>query len=288
MEAHEIEAQELEERRAYLRRSTELTEGLVGPPRRIGAGAGDFGRHVWRTMVELPGVGRYSGEILRQASFIITGSTLVIVFMMFLIGTFCGLEGNAALNSYGASSYVGAYTSWCGLREAGPIMFGYIFAAKVGCGIVAEIGSMKTADELDAMDAIGVSSTRFIVCTRLVAVWLVVVPLFLIGIAFEQLANFFVVIGQISQSSLGGFEHVHFSFQDPADLLYATIKAFAEGTAIVLIATFFGVRARGGPVGVGAATAMSMVANLIAIHVISGLLTRVLWSGYSPNAPIGG
>lgn len=283
MEAHDLEAT-----RAHLRRSTELVEGVARPPRRVLQSAGEFAGQTWRTLVELPGVWRYSGEILRQAGTIVAGSALVIFFMMFLIGTFCGLEGNAALNSYGASSYVGVYTSWCGIREAGPIMFGYIFAAKVGCGLVAEIGSMKVGDELDAVEAMGISATRFVVCTRLVAVWLVVPPLFVIGIAFEQLANFFVVIVQIGQSSLGGFEHIHFIFQDPLDLLYASAKGFAEGTAIVLIATFFGVRARGGPVGIGAATALSMVVNLIAIHVISGLLTRVFWSGYSPNAPIGG
>jgi phospholipid/cholesterol/gamma-HCH transport system permease protein len=167
-------------------------------------------------------------------------------------------------------------------------MFGYIFAAKVGCGLVAEIGSMKVNDELDAIDSLGMSATRFVCSTRLIAVWLVLPPLFVVGIAFEQLANFFVVIGQVGQSSLGGFERVHFIFQDPLDIFYAGVKGFAEGTAIVLVATFFGVRARGGPVGIGAATAMSMVVNLIAIHVISGLLTRVFWSGYNPNAPIGG
>lgn len=261
---------------------------VAAPVRRGLEATGDLVTVSGQAVRESARVGVYFSEVLRQAGLLITGATVLVLFMMFMIGTFCGLQGNAALNSYGASSYTGVYTSWCGIREAGPIMFGYILSAKVGCGLVAEIGSMKINDEIDAIESLGISSTRFVLATRLVAVWLVIPPLFILGIAFEQLANFFVVLVQIGQSSPGGFEHVHFIFQSPLDLFYAGLKGFFEGTAIVLIATWFGVRARGGPAGVGAATAASMMVNLVAVHAISGVLTRVFWSAYNPNAPIGG
>lgn len=266
----------------------ELREGLVGPLRRRLEATGDFVTVAGRTLHQSARVGGYLSEVLRQAGTLVTGSTLLVLFMMFMIGTFCGLQGNAALNSYGASSYTGVYTAWCGIREAGPIMFGYVFAAKIGCGLVAEIGSMKINDEIDAIESLGISSIRFVLATRLVAAWLVLPPFFVAGIAFEQLANFFVVLVQIGQSSPGGFAHVHFLFQDPLDIFFAAAKGFLEGTAIVLVCAWFGLRARNGPAGVGLATAQSMLVNLVAIHVISGLLTRVFWSGYSPNAPIGG
>lgn len=230
----------------------------------------------------------YIGEILRQAGLIVSGGVALILFMMFMIGTLCGLDGNAAMNAYGASAYVGVYTAWCGIREAGPIMFGYVLAAKVGCGLVAEIGSMKISEELDALESLGISTVRFVIATRLVAAWIVLPPLFIAGIAMEQVASFVVVLVQVGQASPGGFEHVHFVFQSPLDLLYSGVKAILEGTAIVLVGAWFGVRARNGPAGVGIATAQSMVVNLVAIHVISGLLTRVFWSAYNPNAPIGG
>jgi phospholipid/cholesterol/gamma-HCH transport system permease protein len=265
-----------------------LKEGFVDPPLRMFAAVGDFMSQSLRTLGETPRALLYFSEVLRQAGILVAGTTLLTWGMMFTAGTFCGLMGDATFRSYGADAYVGVYTAWCGIREAGPIMFGYIFAAKVGCGLVAEIGSMKISEELDALDALGVGHIRFVLATRVLAAFLVVPPLFVTAITVEQFANFFIVLVQIGHSSPGGFEHIHFLFQDPQDLFYAGVKAFLEATAIVFVGTYFGSRARGGPVGVGRATAQAMMVNLIAVHVIAGLCTRLFWSGYSPNAPIGG
>lgn len=266
----------------------EAAAEVAGPVRRRLEGIGDFVTVSGRATRESGRALMYLGEVLRQAGIIVTGGAILILFMMFMIGTLCGLDGNAALNAYGASAYVGVYTSWCDVREAGPIMFGYVLAAKLGCGLVAEIGAMKISEELDALETLGIPTTRFVIATRLVAAWIVLPPLFIAGIATCQLASFLIVLVQIGQASPGGFEHVHFIFQSPLDLFYSGTKGLLEGTAIVLVGAWFGVRARNGPAGVGVATAQSMVVNLVAIHLISGVLTRVFWSAYNPNAPIGG
>jgi len=263
--------------------------GEIARPVRAGVEAtGDFATVATGAVRNSGRAWTYLAEVLRQAGLIVTGSAILVFFAMFMIGTLCGLDGNAALNTYGANAYVGVYTSWCGIREAGPIMFGYVLAAKLGCGLVAEIGAMKISEELDALETLGISTTRFVIATRLVAAWIVLPPLFIAGIATCQLASFLVVLVQIGQASPGGFEHVHFIFQSPLDLLYSGIKGLLEGTAIVLVGAWFGVRARNGPAGVGVATDQSMVVNLVAVHLISGVLTRVFWSAYNPNAPIGG
>jgi phospholipid/cholesterol/gamma-HCH transport system permease protein len=58
-------------------------------------------------------------------------------------------------------------------------------------------------------------------------------------------------------------------------------------TVIMILGMFYGYRASGGPVGVGNATARSMILNLIMIHVIGAGLTMLFW-GVKPNAPVGG
>jgi phospholipid/cholesterol/gamma-HCH transport system permease protein len=58
-------------------------------------------------------------------------------------------------------------------------------------------------------------------------------------------------------------------------------------TAIVLVGCYYGYHASGGPVGVGAATAKSMVVNIVLVHLIGMLGTQVFW-GANPRAPIGG
>ena len=48
-------------------------------------------------------------------------------------------------------------------------------------------------------------------------------------------------------------------------------------TAIVLVGCYYGYNASGGPVGVGRATAKSMVLNLVLIHIIGMLGTQIFW-----------
>ncbi len=267
--------------------SQRLARGL-GEPVRHGLGeAGELATFVGRTLVELPGVWRYTGEILRQTALLISGSALVIWFMEFMVGTMCGTEANYVLRGYGATAYAGLFTQGCGLRELTTFMWGYVLAAKVGCGLVAEIGSMRISDELDAMEAQGINPMRYVIATRLVAAWLAFPFLYIVGLGFYYLANYLVLIVQIGEVSQGGWELTHWAFADPIDVLYAQIKAMSIGTAITLIGLYYGFRARGGPVGVGTATARSMILNLIVLHVIGALGTMVFW-GLNARWPIGG
>ena len=76
-------------------------------------------------------------------------------------------------------------------------------------------------------------------------------------------------------------------FQNPPDLLFSVIKAMVMGTFIVLVGCYYGYTASGGPVGVGTATAKSMVLNIVLVHIIGMIGTLVFW-GANPRAPIGG
>jgi phospholipid/cholesterol/gamma-HCH transport system permease protein len=249
--------------------------------------AGEMAAFAGRAVAEVPGSFRYFSEILRQAGILIVGSAAIIWFMEFIMGLECGIEAHYVLRGYGATIYSGVFTSWCGVREMGPYMWGYILAAKVGCGLVAEIGSMRINDEIDAMESLGLNPMRYLVATRLVAAWVTFPIIYLVGLAFHFLANYLVVVVQIGEVSQGGWEQVHWAFQNPTDILFSEVKIMLMGTAIVLVGMYYGYRAKGGPVGVGNATARSMILNLVLIHIIGSLGTMVFW-GLSPNAPIGG
>ena len=128
---------------------------------------------------------------------------------------------------------------------------------------------------------------RYVVATRLIAAWLVFPAIYIVGLGFHMVANYIIIVVQIHDVSQGGWQTVHWAFQNPIDILYSEIKAVAMGTAIVIVGMYYGYRARGGPVGVGTATARSMILNLILIHIIGSLLTMVFW-GLNANAPVGG
>jgi phospholipid/cholesterol/gamma-HCH transport system permease protein len=230
---------------------------------------------------------RFFGEALRQAGILVLSSTLVIWGLVFIIGLQCGIEGAYFNRSVGAPAYAGVFSAWCDLRELVPYAFGYMMAAKVGTGIVAELGSMRISDEIDALEVMGIDSMVFLCATRLLAAWLVLPFMYIAAVGAGFFASYLAVVQQIGEVSSGGFFLVFWMFQNPPDLLYSVLKGMFMATAIVLVGCYYGYNASGGPVGVGTATAKSMVMNIVLVHLIGMLGTQLFW-GANPRAPIGG
>jgi phospholipid/cholesterol/gamma-HCH transport system permease protein len=263
--------------------------GWLAIPREWVASFGDIVKFCSKVVGEVFGlkVFRFFGEALRQAGLLILSSTLVIWGLIFIIGLQCGIEGAYFNRAVGSPAYAGVFAAWCDLRELVPYAFGYMMAAKVGTGIVAEIGSMRISDEVDALEVMGISSMTFLCATRLLAAWLVLPFMYMAGIGAGFFASYLAVVQQIGEVSSGGFFLIFWMFQNPPDLLFSVIKAMAMATVIVLVGCYYGYTASGGPVGVGTATAKSMVLNIVLVHLIGMLGTQIFW-GANPRAPIGG
>jgi phospholipid/cholesterol/gamma-HCH transport system permease protein len=148
---------------------------------------------------------RFFGESLRQAGILILGSALVIWGLVFVLGLQCGIEGAYLLRANGAPAYAGVFSAWCDLREILPYAFGYMLAAKVGTGIVAELGAMRISDEIDALEVMGVPPITFLCATRLLAAWIAFPFMFLVGIGVMYLASYIAVVKQIGDTSSGGY-----------------------------------------------------------------------------------
>jgi len=230
---------------------------------------------------------KFTGEVLRQAGLLITGSMVIVLGLVFVLGLECGIEGAYGAKAVGAVSAAGTITALCDLREVIPYAFGYMMAAKVGTGIVAELGSMRISDEIDALEVMGLDSVVYLCGTRLLAMWLVLPFIYALAVTVGFVASYLSVVVQLAQVSSGGYLRLFWQFQSPADFLFSGIKGMLMSTVIVLVGCYFGYHARDGPVGVGRATAKSMVANIIGIHLM-GLVTTQLFWGSDPRSPIGG
>ena len=230
---------------------------------------------------------KFFGEVIRQAGILITGSMLIVLGLVFILGLQCGIEGAYGARAVGSSSAVGAFTALCDLREVTPYAFGYMMAAKVGTGIVAELGSMRISDEIDALEVLGIDSLVFLACTRLLALFIVLPFVYILAVGVGFVGSYMAVVEQIGEVSAGGYFQLFWQFQDPIDLVYSTVKGMAMAIFVVLVGCYYGYNAGGGPVGVGTATAKSMVANILGIHVIGLLGTQLFWGG-NARAPIGG
>src|SRR5881394_1337170 len=260
--------------------------GWLTLPRDWIASFGEIAKFCARVLRDVYGL-RFFGEALRQAGILILSSTIVIWGLVFIIGLQCGIEGAYFNRSVGAPAYAGVFSAWCDLRELVPYAFGYMMAAKVGTGIVAELGSMRISDEIDALEVMGIPSMTFLCATRLLAAWIVLPLIYVASVGCGFFASYLAVVQQIGDVSSGGYFLIFWVFQNPPDLLFSMIKGMVMATAIVLVGCYYGYNAGGGPVGVGTATAKSMVMNIVLVHLIGMLGTQLFW-GANPRAPIGG
>ena len=230
---------------------------------------------------------RFFGEAIRQAGILILGSALIIWAFVFILGLQCGIQGAYFFRAQGAPTYAGLFSAFCDLREALPYAFGYILSAKVGTGIVAEIGAMRINEEIDALEVMGVPPITFLCATRLLGAWIALPFIYLVGIGVMYVASYLAVVKQVGDVSSGGYSLIFWMFQDPTDLVFSLIKGMTMATVIVLVGCYYGYTASGGPVGVGTATAKSMVFNIVAVHILGMVGTVVFW-GANPRLPIGG
>ena len=234
-------------------------------------------------------VGRYFGESVRQAGNPDPRLGSRNWVFVFILGLQCGVIGAYFNRSIGAPSLAGLFSAYCDLREGVPYAFGYILSAKVGTGIVAELGAMRISDEIDALEVMGIEPVAFLAATRLLGAWIAIPFLYLVGVGVADiLASYLAVVDQIGDVSSGGYLLVFWTYQDFVDVLFSLAKAMVMTTVIVLVGCYYGYTASGGPVGVGTATAKSMVfVNIIMVHII-GMLGTFMFYGSNPRAPIGG
>lgn len=232
-------------------------------------------------------MGQYFGEALRQASILVTGSVVIVLGLVFAFGLIIGTEAAYAARLVGAPSAAGAFTALGDLREIIPYSFGYMMAAKVSTGFVAEIGTMRITDEIDALDVMGLDSLAYLGATRVLASWMILPFVYAVGIVIAFAGSYVVVVEQIGQSSPGGYLELFWKFQSTSDYFFSITKAMAMSTFVVIVGCYYGYTVRGGPAEVGRATAKAMITNLIGIHFIGIIGSQLFWGGV-PRLPIGG
>ncbi len=247
--------------------------------------AGEYASFVVRAFRGLARVGDYAEEALRQAALIAVGSVLILVAISFMAGATCGLEGSAISRALGTGIAAPIFSAFCTTREIVPFIFGFMVAAKVGGGIVAQLGSMRVNEEVDALEVMGVPSMTYLVSTRMLAAAIMLPIAYVVSLMAAQGASWlssFVRFGDISQ---GTWEFAFYTALDPIDILYSVIKGMVLSFAVIMTALYYGYRVRGGPVEVGVATAQSMAANLVVVTILNMVLTFVFW-GFNPNLPV--
>ena len=228
---------------------------------------------------------RYKTEVLRllaEVSFgrgalaVVGGTVGVIAFLSFFTGTEVGLQGYAALNQLGTSNFVAFLSAYFNTREIAPLVSGLALSATVGAGFTAQLGSMRISEEVDALEVMGVPSVPFLVTTRMIAGFIAVIPLYVVGLLSSYLASRTITTSYYGQSA-GTHDHYFHQYLPPVDVLWSFGKVIVFAVVIILVHCYYGYHARGGPAGVGVAVGRAVRTSIVAINVLDFFLSLAIW-----------
>jgi phospholipid/cholesterol/gamma-HCH transport system permease protein len=247
-------------------------------------GAMPYSLKWWRSVI-LPQI---SDVVVGAGSLIVGGGMLfVVAALSFFTGTQVGLQGVASLEQIGAQAYVGLISSFANVREITPLIAGIAIAAKIGAGYTAELGAMRISEEIDAAEVIGVRPVPYLVSTRLWAALIPTIPLYLLALFSAFFATRLIVTGFYTVSP-GAYDTRLDLFLPPIDILYSVIKAVIFVVVVVLIHTYYGFYAKGGPAGVGVAVGRAIRASITAVVILNMVLSLAFWAAGGETIKIAG
>ncbi|MFX0578497.1 ABC transporter permease [Nocardia nepalensis] len=217
----------------------------------------------------------------RGAIIVDGGVVAVLLILGIAIGASVAIEAFAALDLLGFGAMAGIIGGFANVREMGPIVAGIGYAAQVGCRMTAEIGSMRIAEEIDALETMGIRPIPFVVGTRLIGGMICVGPGFLLALVVSFWVSQTVIVTAFGQRA-GTYHHYFVQSLSAGDICYSLIKAVVFCAVVTIVHCYYGYFARGGPEGVGSASGRAVRASMVAIITLDFLLTVALW-GLQPT-----
>ena len=212
------------------------------------------------------------------ALMVIGGTVGVAAFLTLASGSVIAVQGYSSLGDIGIEALTGFLSAFLNVRIIAPVIAGIALAATIGAGTTAELGAMRVSEEIDAVESMAVHSVSYLVSTRLVAGLVAILPLYSLAV----LAAFFAARATtiyINGQSAGLYDHYFNTFLIPVDLLWSFLQAIVMSIAVMLVHTYYGYNASGGPVGVGIAVGWAVRTSLVVVVVITLFISLAVYGG---------
>lgn len=217
---------------------------------------------------------------------VIGGTVVIIGFLTLSAGAIIAVQGYNSLAGIGVEALTGFISAYANVRIIAPVVAGIGLAATIGAGATAQLGAMRISEEIDALEVMGIRSIAYLASTRVVAGIFVVIPLYCIAV----IASFFAArVGTTFGygQSTGVYDHYFNTFLHSTDMIWSFFEAVTIGIVVMLVHTFYGFTATGGPAGVGEAVGRAVRTSLIAGAFVSVIITLSVY-GQSGNFDLSG
>ena len=204
-------------------------------------------------------------------------SVLLILISGLFVGMVLGLQGYNTLVGFGAEESLGVLVSLSLVRELGPVVSALLFAGRAGSALTAEIGLMKSTEQLSGMEMMAVDPIRRVITPRFLAGFISLPFLAAIFSAVGILGGYLVGYGLLGVDDGAFWTQMQAKTDLYNDILNGVIKSVVFGFVVTWIALFEGHDAIPTSEGVGRATTRTVVHSAFAILGLDFVLTALMF-----------
>ncbi|MDQ2638556.1 MAG: ABC transporter permease [Actinomycetota bacterium] len=227
----------------------------------------------------------YKTEILRLIAImglgtgalaVIGGTVAIVGFLTLTTGALIAVQGYNQFAEIGVEALTGFTSAYFNVRLIAPLTSAIGLAATIGAGATAQLGAMRISEEVDALEVMGIRSIAYLASSRVIAGVIVVIPLYCVAVLMSFTAARFGTTFVYGQSP-GVYDHYFNTFLNETDLVWSFVQTVAVGVIIMLVHTYYGFNAAGGPAGVGEAVGQAVRASLVCAAVVTMFVSLAIY-----------
>jgi phospholipid/cholesterol/gamma-HCH transport system permease protein len=233
-------------------------------------------------------VKRYRREIIRLvaelgtgtgALALIGGSVVIVASITFFAGAVAAAQGFESSSNIGVGSLSPLLAVFFTARLSTPLLAGVALAVTLGAATTSQIGAMRISEEIDALEVMAVPALSYLATTRVLAGLIVITPLYVFATLAGFLADYLLLVF-FYDTGAGNFSHYFFLYLNPLDIVFAFIQVVVMTFVVMMIHTYYGYSAGGGPAGVGEAVGRSVRASLSGVMIVNLLIAMAIYANF--------
>jgi phospholipid/cholesterol/gamma-HCH transport system permease protein len=251
---------------------------------------GAHGMFYGRVLGNIPNaVRKHPSEVLRLvaelgtgtgALALVGGSIVIVASITFFAGAVAAAQGFESSSSLGVGSLSPLLAVFFTARLSTPLLAGVALAVTLGAATTSQLGAMRISEEIDAIEVMAIPSLPYLAATRVAAGMLVITPLYIFATLGGFLADYLLLVFFYNVGG-GNFAHYFFLYLNPLDILFSYVQVIGMVIVVMLVHTFYGYNASGGPAGVGEAVGSSVRASLSGVMIVNLFIAMAIYSNFN-------
>ncbi|MBI3119114.1 MAG: ABC transporter permease [Candidatus Hydrogenedentes bacterium] len=202
----------------------------------------------------------------------------IVGMICFLIGAIMAMQAAYTLEKWGATRFIASLVGVSAMRELAPLMTAILITGRCGAAITAEIGTMKVAEEIDALQVMGLNPTKFLVVPKFLAMLIAVPCVTVLAMFIMMFGGYLTSVYLIHVDPVAYVDQTLLSMEG-RDLMTGMVKSVFFAVVICWVGVYRGFQVEGGAEGVGNRTTASVVTSIFLIIVVDLVWTALFYFG---------